>query len=730
MATIGNMYVNVIASTKGLIGGLGRAKGMLGKFAKFAISPAGLAVVGFVALTAAVLVTTKAIISCVKEFAEFDKGMSEVRSIMLDLSGSQFDSLEKKAKLLGATTANTATEITSAMAMLARAGFNEDEIEASVKSVSDLANATGMELAETADIIAIGVKAFGLEAEEAGRVADVLGLAASKTNTTVSELGEGMKYVAPVAKQLGFSIEETSAMLGKLADAGIKGSAGGTALRKIMLSLGPAIEKNGTQAFYDFMESQKGVTANFEMFGARAVTAAGVLQDMSSETADLKDNLDLATGSVDEMASRRLDNLPGDITLFESAVSGLKVAIGEGLEPVFRTIVQVATKFITGLQGGFMHLQKGAKGFSVSVESVTNVFKFLGFIIFKTIGFAVQVYEKFMFGFNAIKMLGGAVLTTFSAIIQALVEVVSWGLNAIGLMSDDTYDTTVGFMRDITVELGKTTGEAAVDMGGNFMQGFAGGAMADSDKTFKAFSKAMDEGLPVEEVATSGKEAGEKVAEAIADGLQVGADNTLDPAIVDLLDSVDKMHEGLDKQVADFGKSKSEILANELALKGLSNATMENVLAMEKQLEGMKEKKKEDEALEKSALKLIESLRTPTEVFDDEVANYQKMVDAKVLTTEQMEKAVEKLRSKTEEDIEVNVITKGIMENLSTALGSFKIAGAVDKKEQLAEKTLTAQKKIQQLTEVIEDNMKSTAKSLEGTLDTKVEGLESKVTNG
>ena len=723
--TVGSLWINVKANTMGLSKGLGKARGMLGKFGKFAVSPAGLAVVAFAGVTAGVVAMTKALSASISEFMEFDKAMSEVKSVLLDLSGNQFDGLTKKAKELGATTANTATEIAGAMANLARAGFKEGDgftqIQDAIKSVSDLANATGMDMAEASDIIAVGVKAFGLEASEATRVADVLALTASKTNTTVAELGEGMKFVAPVAKQLGFSIEETSAMLGKLADAGIKSTMGGTSLRKMMLSMGEDIEKHGTKAFTDFMSVQQGVTTNFDKFGARAVTGAGVLQQMSGQTAQLTEELYEATGAVDEMASRQLDNLAGDVTLFESAVSGLKMAIGEELNPVFREVVQVATKFINGLQGLFQHLFKDIGKTKNLTEIITSAFKTFGGIIVMVGTWAYKQFEQLSFVFNLLQTVAGAVLTAVVGAIQGIVEAVAWALNAVGMMSDDTYDSVVSFGRDLTTELAKMTKDNASEMVDNFSNGFLGGAEKAGLKAFDAFEKAMDNGLPVEEVESKGEEVGR----AIADGMSTALENELPEATLKLLESVDKLEESLQKQIDTFGKSKGEVLALALAEKGLSSAKIQNVLAMEEQLDAMKKKKKADEQLVSDAQKVIDSLKTPEQIYNEEVANLQKMVDAKLLTLQQFEMAVAKLKSGTEDDIEVNIVTKGIVEGLETALGSVKVAGQVSKTEQLAEKSASIQENIQTLTESISASTSVTANLLENSMDKlSSEGLE------
>ena len=717
MATIGSLWINVKSNTTGLSKGLGKAKGMLGKFGKFAASPAGIAVAAFAALTAGIVVMTKVLGGAVREFMAFEAGMAEVKSILLDVSDSDFARLEDSAKQLGATTAFTAEAASGGMANLARAGFDTNEILAATPAVLNLASATGMELAEAANIAAVAVRGFGLEATETAHVADVLALAASKTNTTVQEMGDAMSYVAPVANQLGFSIEETSAMLGKLADAGIKGSKGGTALRTMMLKLGSTIEKEGTQAFYDYLEAQHSVTENMEKFGKIGVTAAGVLSGVVDETEELTTAMIEAKDVVDNMAEARLDTLQGDITLFQSAVSGLKTEIGEKLAPTLREVVQVATTFIGGLQAAFSSVFEGVEGSIISTETLTNVFKTLGFIIFAIIGIADSMYNKIAFGFNTLKMVAAGVLTGVSAIIQAIVEAVSWGLNAVGLMSDDTYDATVGFMRDLTTELASMTAESAVDMGGNFMQGFAGGAQRDAMEMYDTFSDSMD-GV--------GKAGGESLTEGMAESIEEGtpkvtaALETLTEEQEKLIASGTKLTENLQDQITYFGMSAAETLIAKAAKEGLTSATIEGTLALEQQLQALKDKvtaeeeaSKKSEELANAAKKIIESLRTPQEIYDAEAASLQKMMDKKLLTLEQFEKALEKLREDTEEDIEVNIITKGIVEGLSTALGSVKISGQVDKTEQLAQKSIDVQQEIETVMSAVKENTEQNLTAVE-----------------
>ena len=759
MATIGNLWINVKSNTSGLGKGLGKARGMLGKFGKFAASPAGIAVAAFAALTAGVLLAGKAIMSATREFMKFEAGMAEVKSVMLGLDPTKMQEMTDEAKRLGATTAFTAEEAAQGMAMLARAGFTAAENITALPSVLDLASASGMGLAEAADIMATGMSGFGLEADQAAHFADVLAVGANSANTTVAEMGEAFQHVAPIAKQLGFSVEETSAMIAHLQDSGIKGGKAGTALRVVFAELGGEIEKNGTGALKKYLKEGHNFTENLEKFGKLGVNAVGILQGMTDKTASLTTNMEEATGVVNEMAEARLDTLAGDMTYFESAVSGLKTEIGEKLAPTFRAIVQVATKFVGGLQAAFSSVFEGVEGSIVSTETLMSVFKVMGGIIFWIIGIAVTMYNRFMFGFNAIKMLGAATLTTFSGFVQALVEVVAWGMNAVNLMSDETYDSTVGFMRDLTTELAKTTADAAVEMGGNFMQGWAGGAAEDADKLNKVFEDSMDG------IKDHGKVAGKQVAEQLAEGLEEGtpavvaAVEKLTDVQMELVTEGTKLSDKLQEQITYFGMSAAEILNAKAAETDLTSATVMQTLALEKQLEGLKAEQvameaskqaaqdaialaeSKADAMQSAADRIIESLRTPQEVYDSEVDKLRKMMDENLLTLEQFEGAVNKLNKKDmevkikkKEEIEVHIESKGFVEGLSTAMGSIKIAGQVNKAEQIAEKSVDIQTKIQSVMDAVKSNTEQNLEAVESvqqetaavasTLSTDVNGVE------
>ena len=161
---------------------------------------------------------------------DFEAQMSRVQAIS-GATAEELERLKDQAVDLGAETAFSARETAEGMENLASAGFSVSEIMAAMPGMLDLAASSGEDLAASADIAASTLRGFGLEASEAGHVADVLAKNAADTNAAVSDTGEAMKYVAPLAHAAGISLEETAAAIGIMADNGIKGSQAGTTLR-------------------------------------------------------------------------------------------------------------------------------------------------------------------------------------------------------------------------------------------------------------------------------------------------------------------------------------------------------------------------------------------------------------------------------------------------------------------------------------------------------------------
>jgi TP901 family phage tail tape measure protein len=166
---------------------------------------------------------------------EFDASMSTVQAITrLDKDSEELKGLRTQARELGGTTQFTAGQTADAQGYLGMAGFDPKAIKAAMPGMLDLAAAGGTELAETADIASNIMSGLGLEAAEMGKLGDVLVGTFTRSNTNLTMLGETMKYAAPMARTYGVDLETAAAMAGKLGDAGLQGSMGGTALSTIM----------------------------------------------------------------------------------------------------------------------------------------------------------------------------------------------------------------------------------------------------------------------------------------------------------------------------------------------------------------------------------------------------------------------------------------------------------------------------------------------------------------
>lgn len=271
----------------------------------------------------------------------FEASMSEVKAIT-GATGVEFQRLEKDALALGRTTKFTAKEVSQLQVAYGRLGFTTKEILAATKATVLLATATGEDLAKSADVAGSTVRGFGLSADETGRVVDVMAASFNKTALGLENFTESMKYVAPIANAANVSVEETTSLLGVLADAGIRGSQAGTSLRKIFGDL----TKDGRPLNERLDElAKKGITLSdsYDEVGRTAQTALLVISKNRDKTNELTQAFTNASGEAEKMAKIMADNLQGDVTKLSSAWEALILSVGNTAP------IRAATQFLTGL---------------------------------------------------------------------------------------------------------------------------------------------------------------------------------------------------------------------------------------------------------------------------------------------------------------------------------------------------------------------------------------------
>ena len=182
--------------------------------------------------------------AAVKTAADFDTSMSKVAAVS-GATGDDLDALRDKAREMGAKTKFSASEAADAMNYMAMAGWKTGDMLEGIEGIMNLAAASGEDLATTSDIVTDALTAFGLTAQDSGHFADILAAASSNANTNVAMMGETFKYCAPIAGALGFSAEDTAEAIGLMANAGIKSTQAGTALRTIMNNLSGEVKITG-----------------------------------------------------------------------------------------------------------------------------------------------------------------------------------------------------------------------------------------------------------------------------------------------------------------------------------------------------------------------------------------------------------------------------------------------------------------------------------------------------
>ncbi len=282
-----------------------------------------------------------------KVAADFEASMAQVKAVS-GATADEFKLLEQNALDLGSSTKFTASEVSGLQLEFSKLGFSAQEITKVTESTLALAQATGSDLATSAEVAGSTLRGFGLDASETARVTDVMAASFSSTALDMSSFQDSMKFVAPVAKAAGISIEQTTAMLGALANNGIKGSQAGTALRRIISELGAT---GGDVA--GALENLAGKGLNLadakDEVGRSAQSALLVLMENIGVTNELTGSFNNASGTAKEMAGIMDDTSAGSLARMRSALEGAGIVIGKTLAPHIEKLAgfisDVATKF-------------------------------------------------------------------------------------------------------------------------------------------------------------------------------------------------------------------------------------------------------------------------------------------------------------------------------------------------------------------------------------------------
>ena len=342
-------------SLKGMNTSSKKGIGFIGKMAG-AFTVATLAAGAFQKISRAV---SQAIVGGVETFKKYEFAMSKVKAIS-GATEAEFKALDKSAQDLGRTTFFTAEEVANLQINFSKLGFTAKETLAAQEAALNTAVATGEDLARTATVIGSTLRGFGLDASEAGRVSDVMAASFTGSALTLEKFQTAMTKVAPVAKILGMSLEDTTATLGVLTDSGIEASIAGTSLRNIFLKLGdPSSDLAKSIGFT--VNSGEDMVAQFKRMAKEGVNVEKMLEIVDvrqvAAISTMIENIDVlerqigayenSSGAAKDMADIVGDNLEGAMLRFKSAMQGLAIVLTEKIAPIITSVTEGFTNFVS-----------------------------------------------------------------------------------------------------------------------------------------------------------------------------------------------------------------------------------------------------------------------------------------------------------------------------------------------------------------------------------------------
>lgn len=398
-------------------------------------------------------------IAAVKTAADFDSAMSQVAAVS-GATGDELQALRDKAREMGEKTKFSASEAAEAMNYMAMAGWKTEDMLSGIDGIMNLAAASGEDLATTSDIVTDALTALGLSAADSGHFADILAAASSNANTNVSMMGETFKYCAPVAGALGFSAEDTAEAIGLMANAGIKSTQAGTAMRTMLTNLtgevtfvGDAFGELTVQttntdgsmrslgdiltdcraAFNQMSESEKAANAE-ALVGKNAMSGfLAVMNAAPSDIEKLNSAINNCDGTAERMAETMQDNLTGQLTILKSQLEELAISFGEILMPAIRSIVGKIQEFVDKLNGMDEGTKETIVQIGLFVAALGPALIVLGTVVSK-VGSAMKGFSALakgvaklsvkVGGVNGILGKLGAVLGGISAPVVAVVAVI------------------------------------------------------------------------------------------------------------------------------------------------------------------------------------------------------------------------------------------------------------------------------------------------------------------
>lgn len=378
-------------------------------------------------------------VAAIKVGADFEASMSQVAATM-GTTVDMIPELTAVAKEMGAATQFSATQAAEALNYLALAGYDSQKSIAALPTVLDLAAAGGMDLAYASDLVTDSMSVLGMSTDELVGFVDQMAKTAQKSNTSVAQLGEAILVAGGQAKLAGMDTVELNTALGILADNGLKGSEGGTALRNALKNLytptkqaAEALKKLGIETVdgndnlrdtqtvlqelgfaLDGLSEGERIRVMSQIFDTRTIAAGNALLKNSGERWDeLSAQIANAEGAASAMARTMNDNLKGDITILGSALEGLGIQIYDHFNAPLREAAQAGIQAVNKLAR-----ELAKPDMQRSLEALAGAFSSLITVASKLVTGAIQLLVA---GFGTLADNATTLIFVLTTLIAAFV---------------------------------------------------------------------------------------------------------------------------------------------------------------------------------------------------------------------------------------------------------------------------------------------------------------------
>ncbi len=482
MSAVGELTVNIVGDMSKLSSAFSQASSEVGKFGNSVTGigssmtskvGSALTTVGKTALvtgTALGAGLTAGGVKATLMFQDFEKSVANAASVT-GKTGEAFsqakENISAVAQELGQATSFSSSQAADAMYDLASAGYDVSTMAANdLVPMLNLAAGTQYDLEETTATMASTLSQFGLGFESAGRVADVFAASCGATQANMEKLSYSMKYVGTISDSAGMSIEDTTAALGLLYNAGLNGESAGTGLRGVLASLisptknaAGEIQSMGltledvdptTQGFANVIAklAAAGLDTNeaFEIFGREAAPAVLALTSQSGQLADLTTQLENVGGAAQTMADEQLDTLAGSLDSLSGSIENMMINIGQALSPTIREVADALVPMIPSIQDYIIAIVNVFVSFVSQLGSSVSSIKAIG----------STILDVFSSVFEAITGAGSGVASSAASVINGIMQRIAGIIVEIAPAIQSALVGIIQFIKSIITGLGPT----------------------------------------------------------------------------------------------------------------------------------------------------------------------------------------------------------------------------------------------------------------------------------